>query len=370
MVDKGRISAYQMSAIMYPTILSTAILIAPSITSKYAERDMWLSPIWASFMGFLLVYITHRLHKLHPNQTLIKASELILGRTLGKVFGFLFFFMYLHDTGFVVREYGEFIAENFLERTPIVITMGCIVIVSAFAVRGGVEVVARCAQLFLPLFVLFLFLIICLLLPDYEPKHLLPAFENGVQQSLRGSLPLQPWFDDVILMSFLLPCLANPEKAGKWGILSVCAITGTMVLTNIAVYLVFGEVTARLTFPFIVAARYISLTDVLQHLEALLMALWLMGIFIKLCMYYYAIVVTGAELLTLSDYRLIVFPIGLLLVLLGVWSTPNLQVMTRFFETTGYFYFMAYKMAIPLLLILVAHVRSRFGAGYGIKQGG
>ncbi|MCW1941527.1 hypothetical protein OMD49_27905 [Bacillus anthracis] len=54
MLEKGKISAFQMAFMILPTITATAVLIVPSISSKYAERDMWISPIFASLNGFLL----------------------------------------------------------------------------------------------------------------------------------------------------------------------------------------------------------------------------------------------------------------------------------------------------------------------------
>ena len=73
-MEKGKISSLQMAVMMYPTIVATAILTVPSITAKYAKNDLWLSPIWASFIGYITVYIVCQLHKLYPNQTIIQCS--------------------------------------------------------------------------------------------------------------------------------------------------------------------------------------------------------------------------------------------------------------------------------------------------------
>lgn len=65
---------------MNPTIMATALLIVPSITAAKAERDMWLSPIWGSFFGFLAVFIAYQLHKHYPNETFIEYSQHIIGK--------------------------------------------------------------------------------------------------------------------------------------------------------------------------------------------------------------------------------------------------------------------------------------------------
>lgn len=91
-MEKGKISSLQMAIMLYPTIVATAILGAPSITAKYALNDLWLSPILAALIGYATVYIAYKLHKLYPKQTVIQFSEQIIGRIPGKILGFLYLF--------------------------------------------------------------------------------------------------------------------------------------------------------------------------------------------------------------------------------------------------------------------------------------
>ncbi|WP_309487243.1 GerAB/ArcD/ProY family transporter [Bacillus sp. ISL-4] len=146
-MEKGRISSLQMAFMMYPTIMATAILGVPSITAKYAKNDLWLSPILASLIGYATVYIAYKLHKLYPKQTVIQFSEQIIGRIPGKILGFLFLFFYIPITGQILRSYGEFIVDSFLVKTPISVIMASMVLLCAFIVRGGIEVLGRAAQI-------------------------------------------------------------------------------------------------------------------------------------------------------------------------------------------------------------------------------
>lgn len=57
MIEKGRISTLQMAIMIYPTIMAMAVLLVPAITGKFAKQDMWLSPVWASSIGFLSAYL-------------------------------------------------------------------------------------------------------------------------------------------------------------------------------------------------------------------------------------------------------------------------------------------------------------------------
>ncbi len=359
MIEKGKISAFQMGLIMYPTIVATAILLVPAITSNQAGRDSWLSPMLASLIGLFMVYIAYRLNKHYPNETIIEYSEHILGRALGKVLGLIYLLFYLHVNGIVIREYGEFMVGTFLSKTPITVVMGTMVLVCAFNVRGGVEVMGRCAQMFVPMLFLLFICIVTLLIPDLDPKNMFPMMEHGVGPSFKGSFAPQAWFSEFILISFLLPYVTDREKGMKWGMISVLTVMMTLVITNLATLFLFGELTASFTYPVMVAARFISIADFFEHLEAIVMTIWVMGTFVKISMFYYVIVLGTAQWLKLSNYRPLTLPIGFLLILFSIWLAPNLQEMVHFIGTIAPFYFLSVQTMIPVLLLLIALIQAR-----------
>jgi spore germination protein KB len=359
MIEKGRISALQMAIMIYPTIMATAILLVPAITGKFAKQDMWLSPIWASSAGFLSVYIAYQLNKHYPKQTVIQYSQKIIGWIPGKLIGFVFILFYLHSNGIILREYGEFVVGNFLLKTPMIVVIGSMALVCALSVRSGLEVMARSAQIFVPIIIILLLFIVILLIPDLEPKNMFPVMEKGIMPSVMGAVVPSSWFTEFFLITFLLPFLGRREKGLKWGMISVFAVMLTMVVTNLLSLFLFGGITATLTYPVMSAARYINIADFLQHLESIVMAIWVAGTFIKISVFYYAIVIGTAQWLNLSDYRPIVFPLGFLLVLVSIWSAPNLQELAHSLGTTWPFYAIFIQTVIPILFLLLAVIRKK-----------
>ena len=43
-MEKGKISSLQMAMMLYPAVIATSIISAPSIIAKYAGNDLWLPP--------------------------------------------------------------------------------------------------------------------------------------------------------------------------------------------------------------------------------------------------------------------------------------------------------------------------------------
>lgn len=359
MIERGKISALQMAIMMNPTILATGLLLVPAITAKTAKQDLWLSPIWASFVGLMIVFIAFQLHRLYPDQTIFEYSEQILGKIPGKILGIIFVFFYFHITGIIVREYGEFVSGTFLHRTPMVVVFASMVLVASMAVHGGLEVIGRCSEIIVPVLLILYLILFVLLFKDLDIHNFFPIMENGLGPSLKGSLVLQSWFSEFILVSFFFPYLTDRAKGMKWGMISVLSVMFYLVLTNIMSLLLFGNLTASLTYPVMIAGRYISIADFLGHLESIVMSVWVAGTFVKITVFYYALVLGTAQLFKLTDFRPIILPVGFLLILCAIWSAPNLQDLSHFLGTSAPFYFLSIQVGIPLLLLIIAWIKKK-----------
>ncbi|MEW9670622.1 endospore germination permease [Ammoniphilus sp. 3BR4] len=353
-------SAFQMSLLIYANIATTALLIVPGITYEHAKRDMWLSPIWGSLSGFLVVYLVYQLHKLYPHETPIQYMQHILGRIPGKAVGFVYLLFFLYSGGLTLRQYGDFLVGAFLNQTPMLMVMGSLALSSAFAVRAGLEVLARLSDMLIPIFFLLWLLIVLLLVPELEVKNLLPFMEVGIMPSIRGSVAPLSWNMMFFLISSLLPFLTDRKQGMNWGMFSVVILMLTIVITNLATLLLFGGTTGQFVYPVMSAARYISYAGFLENLETFVMAIWIGGTFIKLGLYHYVLVLNTAQWLNLSDYKPIVLPFALLLTLFGLWVTPNLPELAHHFSVYSPFELFTFYILIPVILLLVALFRKRY----------
>ena len=361
MIEKGKISASQMGKMLFLAITPTAILTAPGITHKFAKNDLWISPIWA-FSGLIVVFLVLWLHRMYPGQSIVQACERIVGRFPGKIIGAVYWLFYLYLNGIIVREYEEFVIGAFLPNTPPIVLLGSMVLVCAIAVRGGVEIVGRFADLILPVFFILFLLIIGPIIPDLHVKHMLPIMGDGILPSIEGSLVLQIWFSELITASFLLPFVTDRKKAKKSILISLSAVILTLVVSNLATLLYLGDLTGIYTYPFLILARYINIAQFFTHLEALFMAIWVLGAFVKICVFYYVTVLAAAQWMNLSDYRPIVLPLGLLLTLFSIWIAPNYQEMTRAISTSVIFATLTMFVIVPILLLVIAWVKKRVRA--------
>lgn len=354
-----QISSLQMAMLMYPTIVATAILSVPSITAGYAKQDLWLSPIIASIMGLITVFIAVKLNRIFPEHTLIEISEQIIGKIPGKILGVLFILFYLQSAGEITRAYAEFIASSFLEQTPIIIIIALMVLLCSIAVYGGLEVLGRITQLLFPLFFFPLLLLIIFLSPELDFSNMLPILENGVIPPILGSIQPSGWFTEFFIMIFLLPFLTDKKNSMKYGLLTVIAVMVTLVIVNLTVLFVLGSATSDKVYPLMNISRYISLADFFENLEAVTMAIWIVGTFVKISVFFYVVVVCTAKWFNIEEYRPIVWPIGILVIEFSEWAIPNSMTFSLYERTTFPFYAAAVQTIIPLILLCLALLKKR-----------
>lgn len=265
----------------------------------------------------------------------------------------------MHINGTIIREYGEFISSSFLVKTPMVVILGGMVLVCSFAVRGGLEVIARCAELVEQFLFIPLAATIMMLIPDLKIKNMLPVMEHGIMPSIKGAILSSSFYSDFLLITFLLPFLNDQNRGIKWGLYAVHLVVPTFILFDIIPLLLFGGITGSITYPMVSAIRYISTAQFFEHLEAIVMAIYVGGIFIKISVSFYAVTLGTAQWLNISEYRPIVLPIGFLLIVISIWSAASLQELACFSATTSPFYMLSVQTMVPLLLLTTALIQKK-----------
>jgi len=357
--DQGKISASQLAIMILPAILATAILSIPSLTMHYAGHDMWLSPIWGSVVGLVTIGVSLGLRSLYPGQTIIQSSLHILGWLPGKLMGLVFLIFLPHLIGMIIRSYGEFISSNALPDTPLVIIMGTMTAVCAINVRLGIEVVGRTAQVFVALLTFLLCLIFFLLIGELHPEELLPFMEDGLLPSLKGAVAPAAWFSEYTVLAFLLPFVHSKKNVVPIMLTSLVITTLAMVTTNLFCLFLLGDLTSSFGYPMMIAARYITIADFLQHIESIIIAIWIFGIFVKISVFLYIFAITAAQWLGLRSYKPLVFPLSYMCMAYTYWIVSDRPGASNLLGPSAHAYTMLILMALPTALYLIALLRNK-----------
>ncbi len=292
---------------------------------RIASLNLWLSIIIGSLFGyFSIIVITVFLHTF-KNKTLTEITEETLSPYFGRALTFIFIILTFYCEAYFVRQYTNFISTNFYPETPRYIIIGSMVMVCCFAVYHGIEVICRCALIALPFILLFFSLGSSLSFPEMSFVNLLPILDKGLIPPLGGSSVSLAWFSEFILISLCTPFIRQSKTFLKDGFITVTITLITLLFFTVSILLFLSAFTGVPLYPYMVSVRYISIGRFLEHIEALVMAMWIVGAFVKISFYLFIIVHSSATFLRLSSYKLNALPISFLLFLFSLWIHPSSQ---------------------------------------------
>lgn len=368
MLEKGKISPRQTGELLLITILATVILFVPAITSAMAGHDAWLATSVGSMFGLLTLGLVIWLGKKHPGQNIFQYSETILGKWLGKLVGLAYVWIFLHIASVVVREFGDFMTTSFMVNTPLSVFNLTIILLAAWAVLAGLEVIARMNEFIILLVVAFLLGIIVLSTPNWDLRFLLPFFSRGPGPILQAALVPAAWHGEIVVLAVFLPYVTRPGRALFAGSLAIIASAGILTLGVIGALSIFGpELVASFRFPLHLFVRTINIGQLLTRFEVIVMVTWVAGVFIKTSVFYYCTALGLAQVFGLSQYRPVVYPLGILMATLSISLFENVTEVVFFLGEVWPLYSISlYFLGLPLLLIIVTLVREKLlGATFG-----
>lgn len=364
MLEKGQISPYQFLLLVLLFTIGPAVLFESSMISLFAKQDAWISAAIGVGAGMTLIWLYTIIGDRYPEKTLFDYNELVFGKGLGKVISVLFFFFIFMIASHNLRNIGNFVNVQIMPDTPVHFIMILFLIVVVYATRLGLEPLARTAEIMVPWVILFLFILLAALPPNFETENLKPIMERGPKPIIKGSLSVIafPYLESVLLL-MLYPYVKNKKGAKKAFL--VGAVIGGFVLIIITLYsiLVLGaDFTARNLYPAYTLAKQINLANIFQRLEAIVAGMWFISIFFKLTICFYASSLGLAQILQLKDYRPLTLPLGMILVCLATFVTPNMVEFQSYLMKYEFPYNLTFGLFLPLLILSISMFRRR-GAG-------
>ena len=197
---------------------ATGVVFLPSVAAKFAKQDAWMTTGISTIPGIVVVLLVTELYRKFPGKTIIEYSQFILGDWIGKVVGVLYLFFFIHTNAIIIREFSELVLSMLMPRTPLIVFHLIFVILAAYAVHSGLEVIGRVLEFTFP-WVLILYTALLLFgLEVAEFNKLFPMLENGIKPVLLGSITPSAWRGKVVLLAMYLPHLA---KSGNGRILGI-----------------------------------------------------------------------------------------------------------------------------------------------------
>jgi spore germination protein KB len=357
MMRRMMISNQQLMALIVISTVGTSSLYAPSSLSHYADRDAWFLVLIGILGGALNLLVFLQLNKLYPDKSLIAICTHLLGRLGGGLLAVIFILYFMDVSSWVLREFAQFfvIALNPMIPQNWYLLIG--IIMCAYAVFHGVEVISRVAfMIFLITIVTFL-VIYLLLIKEYHFDYLLPVLENGFTGPLKGTIVVVSWFGDLMFISMVLNHVKRSKQTVHYAVAGVIISGIFLMMAVIGCSVVFGgKATSSFTYPIISLIQNIQLFRNIERLDAILIAIWVMSSFVKITVYFWSSLQALTECFRLSNPRLFIIPLAIGIVISSKYKVWGLIEMSSFYDKQAW-YFVLFQFVLPVLLLVGAAIK-------------
>ncbi|GMA61380.1 spore germination protein [Alicyclobacillus fastidiosus] len=363
MVNPMKISSVQIFWLMISMEIGMTVLLTITPAIRAAKQDAWISMLIAAVAGILITFIATKLSLLYPNQTLIQFSQTILGKWLGKAIVVPYFVMWYSVMGIILRQSSDFIQIVLFRKTPLwaVVLLALILMIYA-TYQGGIEGIGRCSELLGPFIVLMITAVLVLCYHNMHWTRILPVYQDsGWFTIFKGAVSPISFLGESVMMTMLVAFMSKPKDGlsrAMWGVGLSCLL---LLLSTLAAILTFGNLASRMWYPFFDMARYVSVMDFIQNIDAVVVIVWLLSVFIKLSLYMFIASYGTAQWLGMKDWRKPIWFISPIVFVLALLPA-NIDVASMDYPTKFWIpYILPINIVgIPVLLWTVGSIRKKW----------
>jgi spore germination protein KB len=363
-LEQGVISSSQLTFLIVGFIMGSTLLIA--FIGGITKHDSWLAVVsgWVVSVPFVLSYIF--LAQKFPGKNLIQINDLIYGSYLGKLVSVLYICYFWQLISQNLRFIADFVLTFILPETPMVVILIMFTFISAWAVRSGLEVIARCSIILVTVSMLIVLTNVVLLLKEMKLTNFLPVFDLPLKDFIHGThviaaIPLGELVVFLMIMGYINK-IKQVKSSALLGLTIGGAILLVVTLRDIAV---LGITYSVMISPSFEAIRQINIANIITRMEILVAITLLFTFFLKVSVFYYGTALGTAQLLNLRSYVPLVLPIGIISITLAVLVGESKLEQSYNAANIWIIYVMPFEFILPPLTLLIAKIR-----GLPQKQGG
>ncbi len=351
-----KISTQQFAFLLFFLLQGSSLFYIPEAG---AGRDAWIANILASLLGFYVLFAFLGIHNKFPGISVLRVSELALGKAAGKTLNLLFVCViftvalrYLHN---------QVIILNIIYRgIPDILFQSVLILAAACCIYKGLINIARLAELFIWVSVFLFFLSFIIAYNLMDPMNLTPVLAD-VKPVIAGAFYAFAWpYAELSLLAVFLPFISDLGEKKRfiyyWYFLAAIIL---LFKTAISIAIMGPEILMAARVPFYEIHRLIDFADFLRRVELFFFfPLLIMG-FIASLLAYKSFLLGLKELFSLKQFRPLILPVGLLIIILTNYIFPSDLEYLQEAEKTLPLLTVPFYLFYPSIILLTSRIREK-----------
>lgn len=284
-MDEKLITRKQFSAAILVSLLSPLLRLLPQTAVTLAGKGAWLSPLAALVPVLLLAWLLESFRRhMRPGEGMAGLLLRWLGPAAGRAVLALYAAWFLFYGGFILRSGAERLVSTIYPSSGQGLFVAVTIALCLVVTLGELRAAARTSVILRAVLIGALAVVTVFSVSNMDASRLAPFVWQDAAASVAGSLPLVSVCGVAACFSFLSGYVQAPGNGRwLWGTHLLLLALGGVICA--AVMSVFGPaLTARLTYPFFIMIRSISLGNLVPRVEAVVIAVWVAADFMLVVM--------------------------------------------------------------------------------------
>lgn len=356
--NNDKISPYQLAMIVIMTVIGVGVFNYVQIVAKLGGNDGWMIVAGMGIVHIFLAFLMIRLNCRFPGKTFPEYIQLIIGVFLGKILVFLISCYIMLSLAYEVREFTEVAKMFLLPRTPTEIIIFSLILVCVYVVRGGVESVARIAEITFPILFIPFFLVLIPGLPNLDLTNLLPI-GSEIGTKITRMIPHAPHaFRGIEYILFYIGFMDKPQKSYKPVAWALIFVTAFYTLISIIGISAFGAKAAtKDIWPLLVYIRNINIPGLfIERLDGVILSLWVITVFTTIITGFYIVTYSISKIFNTKEQKQFALPVMILIYYLAL-QPASLAELYKWGDWIFKYVSSIFIYIVPAIALLIAAMR-------------
>ena len=349
-----KLDGIQYIALISSTIMGVIVISLPNIAIESAHEGALLSTIMASILATIFAVSMNILGNRFPKKTIIEYLVSLMGKPLGKSLGFILIIYFTSTTAVILRVFSDALKGLLLHNTPLEVIMISMLLTVVYLCLNGINGITKLSELFLPIIILSLLLVIGLSASNFNFVRLRPVLLPSLWQSIKAIPNLASVFLGYEIILVVTPFVARNKSTIPNTLIGIGIPSVLYILLVIMAIGVFGlRPTQQMNYPTITLARRINFPGAFaERFDIFFVMLWTLAAFISVANFFYISSLSIVRLFTLRNYQPFVYFLAPIVYMLAILpqDRPEIKLINTY---VGYLGIGISVFAIGLLVFVL-----------------
>ncbi|WP_211747376.1 endospore germination permease [Paenibacillus sp. Marseille-Q4541] len=324
------------------------LIHSPSDIVLFGRQHAYLCILIVYLVVIFSIWLLSRTQRRFGEKNIFQAMIIrfpVIGRMVVVLYILYYFFILTRDA----RIMSDYVDTTLLARTPIMVILFSIFIMSGYIIRGGMKSIVGMAEIFIPIMVLVILTLPFFVSGELDFHYLKPFFPVDIKRVAEGSWYYFSFAGEAVILPFILGKASFNMKAAMKGVsfsLLLCVMHVIMMI------LILGlPIIPRLTYPSFELVRQVQISDFLDRFDMFLAATMLPTHMTKIAFDIYVVCYGIGSLTKNMSGRMMQGPVILLAYVCAFWFFKD-SVQVFNFDREWVLITLFFIFVMPVLIFL------------------